>query len=116
MNLSPDWEFYLRQHGYDAVHWSKVGKPNAPDSEILARVRAEGWTLLTHDLDFGAILAATGWESPSVLQVRTQDVSPDVLGPTVLRAISQFANELATGVLVSIDENTARAHILPIGR
>ncbi len=116
MNLSPDWEAYLLQHGHDAIHWSRVGNSNDPDSEILSKAKSEGWTLMTHDLDFGAILAATDWNSPSVLQVRTQDVSPDVLGPTVLQAITQFADAIAAGALVSIDENAARVRVLPIGR
>ncbi len=32
--------------------------------------------VFTHDLDFGAILAATNAIAPSVIQVRTQDVMP----------------------------------------
>ncbi|MEO0709085.1 MAG: DUF5615 family PIN-like protein, partial [Cyanobacteria bacterium J06649_5] len=35
MNLSPDWVPFLTQAGIEAVHWSKVGKPDALDAEIM---------------------------------------------------------------------------------
>jgi predicted nuclease of predicted toxin-antitoxin system len=35
MNLSPLWVPFLSGHGVEAVHWSSVGSPSAPDSEIL---------------------------------------------------------------------------------
>lgn len=29
MNLSPDWVPVLIEGGFEAVHWSQVGEPNA---------------------------------------------------------------------------------------
>ena len=57
MNLSPEWEdvFHLSPHA--ATHWSRVGALDAPDEEILSWARAHEHIVLTHDLDFGAILA-----------------------------------------------------------
>jgi len=43
--------------------------------------------VLTHDLDFSAILAATHGEKPSVVQIRAEDVSPDVIGKQVIIAL-----------------------------
>lgn len=31
MNLSPAWVEFLEGEGFEAVHWSLVGEPNAPD-------------------------------------------------------------------------------------
>ena len=64
MNLSPRWVSLLADHGIQAAHWSMLGAKNAPDSEIMAYARAENYIVLTHDLDFGAILAATQGENP----------------------------------------------------
>jgi predicted nuclease of predicted toxin-antitoxin system len=36
MNLSPRWVDLLADAGIDAAHWSSLGRPNAPDSEIMA--------------------------------------------------------------------------------
>ena len=66
-----------------------------------------------HDLDFGAILAATKADSPSVLQLRTQDISPRRIGESVVSAFKQFEELLSQGALVSIDQKRARARILP---
>jgi predicted nuclease of predicted toxin-antitoxin system len=35
MNLSPLWVQFLTNRGFEAVHWSTVGQPSAPDPEIL---------------------------------------------------------------------------------
>jgi len=36
MNLSPTWVEALQTMGFEAIHWSSVGDPRAPDREILA--------------------------------------------------------------------------------
>jgi hypothetical protein len=41
--------------------------------------REHGYVVFTHDLDFGALLALTRARGPSVLQVRTQSVSRNVI-------------------------------------
>ena len=70
MNLSPRWVAFLGTHGFEAEYWSAVGPGHTPDVEIMAYARANDFVVLTHDLDFGAILAATGGEKPSVVQIR----------------------------------------------
>jgi predicted nuclease of predicted toxin-antitoxin system len=59
MNLSPRWVASLNQAGWEAVHWSSVGKGNELDSEIMRYAAEQNYVVLTHDLDFSAILAAT---------------------------------------------------------
>ena len=63
MNLSPRWVEWLAGVGFHAVHWLQIGPHNAPDNEIMAYARADGRVVLTLDLDFGAILAATHGKS-----------------------------------------------------
>jgi predicted nuclease of predicted toxin-antitoxin system len=113
MNLSPQWVEVLMSEGHDCVHWSEIGPPNAPDREILLWARSNGYVVFTHDLDFGAILAATKADSPSVLQIRTQDISPRRISESVVSAFKQFEDLLSQGALVSIDQKRARARILP---
>jgi len=69
INLSPHWVDVLADAGVEAAHWSTLGTYNAPDSEIMAYASANNCVVLTHDLDFGAILAATHGETPSVVQI-----------------------------------------------
>jgi predicted nuclease of predicted toxin-antitoxin system len=71
------------------------------------------YVVMTHDLDFGAMIAANGLTGPSVLQVRTRDVLPDAIGGLVLQALAGFAVELDKGALVTITNERGRARLLP---
>jgi predicted nuclease of predicted toxin-antitoxin system len=66
MNLSPRWIEVLTDAGVQAVHWSTLGAKNATDFEIMVYAGANDYVVITHDLDFGAILAATHGKKPSV--------------------------------------------------
>jgi predicted nuclease of predicted toxin-antitoxin system len=114
MNLSPAWVAFLERNGWQAVHWSSVGDPRATDRAIMDWARANDYVVFTHDLDFGTILAVTRAEGPSVLQVRAQNVLPEHLGEVVIAALRQFAQQLEVGALITVDEGTSRARILPI--
>jgi predicted nuclease of predicted toxin-antitoxin system len=57
MNLSPEWLATLREAGHQAFHWSELGDPRAPDSELMAWAIENDCAVLTHDLDFGTVLA-----------------------------------------------------------
>ncbi|MFU8858594.1 MAG: DUF5615 family PIN-like protein, partial [Deferrisomatales bacterium] len=101
MNLSPRWVEVFAAQGWEALHWSVVGDPTATDAQIMAWAREKCHVVFTHDLDFGALLAATRLEGPSVIQVRTDDVFPEVLGGLVVRALRQFERELLDGALIT---------------
>lgn len=113
MNLSPRWVSVLADAGVEATHWSMLGLISAPDSEIMAYAKLNEYVVLTHDLDFGAILAATHGEKPSVVQIRAEDVSPDVIGAQVVIALRQMAPELEEGALITVDPNRTRLRVLP---
>jgi predicted nuclease of predicted toxin-antitoxin system len=70
--------------------------------------------LLTHDLDFGVILAMTRARGPSVVQMRAQDLMPDAVEEIVLRVLRDCASDLERGALVSVDPYAARIRILPL--
>jgi predicted nuclease of predicted toxin-antitoxin system len=115
MNLSPQWVQVLERHNWQAVHWSSVGDPRAADQVIMDWARANRYVVFTHDLDFGAILAVTQAEGPSVLQIRAQNVLPDHLERFVVAALKQYSGLLESGALIVVDESTTRARVLPLG-
>lgn len=114
MNLPPRWVAALQEVGIEARHWSTVGAPNAPDEDVLSWTAANGFVLLTHDLDFGAILASSRASIPSVIQIRTEDVRPDVLVGRVASTLVQLAQSLTDGALVTIEPARERVRILPL--
>lgn len=116
MNLSPVWVEVFVRHGINAVHWSTIGDPRAPDTLLMNWARENSHIVFTHDLDFGALLALTQTISPSVIQVRTQDVTPAHLERTVISSLRQHAASLEAGALIILDESRARVRILPLNR
>ncbi|WP_027360782.1 DUF5615 family PIN-like protein [Desulforegula conservatrix] len=113
MNLSPRWVKLLNEAGFDSAHWSMLGANNAPDTEIMAYAKINGYVVLTYDLDFSAILAATHGEKPSVVQIRAENVNPDVIGWQVITAIRQMSVELENGALITVDPQRTRLRLLP---
>ena len=114
MNLSPSWVPALERNGWSAVHWADVGDPCAPDRIIMNWAADHRYIVFTHDLDFGTMLALSHEGSPSVLQIRAQDVLPVHLERTVLAALAQHGADLSSGALVVVDEHRSRVRLLPI--
>ena len=116
MNLSPTWVRFLEENGFGAVHWSTTGDPTATDAVVMAWARDRGFVVVTHDLDFSALLASTEAAGPSVIQVRTQDVLPDAIGSDVVRVLRDHHAALEQGAIISVDELASRVRVLPIRR
>ena len=113
MNLSPDWVGFLADANIQAVHWSTIGNPSAPDSVIMAWATEHKHVVFTHDLDFGSLLAVTKAKAPSVLQIRSQDTFPEAIGELVVSALHQCQTALELGALVTVDVNKTRVRLLP---
>ena len=113
MNLSPDWVAIFEKNFIEAVHWSSVGLATAPDFEIMEYARVHGYIVLTHDLDFGILLASSREGEPSVVQIRMQDLYPDVMEEQVLVALRFTEDELEAGALVTLGPQRMRVRSLP---
>ena len=114
MNLSPSWVERLASHGFEGVHWSTIGAATAPDVEILMWANEHKFVVLTNDLDFSAILAASSGATPSVVQIRTQDLLSDEVVSIVAKAINAHREDVERGALLSIDEAGTRVRMLPL--
>jgi predicted nuclease of predicted toxin-antitoxin system len=114
MNLSPSWVERLARHGFEAVHWSTIGAATAPDVKILTFANEHGFVVVTNDLDFSAILAASAQATPSVVQIRTQDLLSDEVVSIVVQALEAHRDHIERGALLSIDEAATRVRLLPL--
>lgn len=79
----------------------------------MAYASAHGYVVLTQDLDFGAILAVTQIQKPSVVQIRSEDLAPDSIGKLVLLALAEGESTLESGGLLSVDSKRTRMRVLP---
>ena len=113
MNLSPGWEKVFHEQGWETRHWSMVGDPCAPDTAIMEWARVNGYSVFTHDLDFGIVLSSTRARGPSIIQVRTQYVLPESLGPELVRILRNYESAIESGALITVDKNKSRIRILP---
>jgi predicted nuclease of predicted toxin-antitoxin system len=114
--LSSRWIAILEEAGFEAVHWSSVGAVDAPDRIIMEYAIREGYVILTRDLDFGTILAATRDLRPSVVQLRVKRASPSLIGIYVADVLRQSAIELEGGAFLTLDLKRTRLRILPLNR
>jgi predicted nuclease of predicted toxin-antitoxin system len=114
MNLSPAWVDFLGAAGIEAVHWASVGERDALDTDIMAHAAARNYVVLTHDLDFGAILAATNGAKPSVVQFRAGNLNPDTIGQHLIEALRRMEADLEQGALLTIEPGRARMRLLPL--
>ena len=114
MNLSPAWCAVFQRNGWASVHWSTIGDPRATDETLLRWAEENGYAVLSHDLDFGAILAATQARGPSVIQVRVRDVLPSVHEAPFVNVLRQFEAQIDAGALIVVEPSRARVRILPL--
>lgn len=114
MGISPASVRFLRDLGHDVVHIHEQGLDRASDAEILEKARYEGRIVLTHDLDFGDLLAASGAVLPSVIIFRLPIMRPETVSRYLEVLLEGYAAELARGAIVSVGERRIRLRLLPI--
>lgn len=116
MNLSPTWKPFLRNSGFETDHWSEIGAATATDRHIMQWAADRKAVVLTADLDFSAILAASGENGPSVMQIRADLLTPAAIGGAVVAALRDLGTDIETGAIITLDTYRARVRILPLQR
>lgn len=67
MGISQSTVRWLKEKGYDAIHLRDENLHTLPDDKIFKKAKKENRIVLTCDLDFGAILAFSKAEFPSII-------------------------------------------------
>jgi len=114
MGISPRVVSALRERGHEAIHLQEQGLGKMPDSEILAKARAEGRVVLTHDLDFGELLAASGGVLPSVIIFRLNDMRAENVNFHLFGLLKEQSEMLEKGAVCSVSERKIRIRALPL--
>ncbi|MBY0504836.1 MAG: DUF5615 family PIN-like protein [Bryobacteraceae bacterium] len=104
----------LRQRGYDCVHLRDRDLIKLPDPKIVDLAIEEGRAVLTFDLDFGALMAKFGTNSPSVILFRLRDQSPASVNSKLLAVVRDCVEALISGSLIVVDDSGYRIRRLPI--
>lgn len=114
MGISPNVVVWLRANGHDAVHVMERDYQRRSDSEILELARAEERIVLTHDLGFGSLLAASGLTLPSVVIFRLSNMRPASVIAHLRLVAERYAAQLEAGAVLSVTERRIRVRSLPL--
>ena len=115
MGISPRVVEKLRQKGHQAIHLQEVGLEKMADAAILEKARKEKSVVLTHDLDFGELLAISGGSLPSVVIFRLKDMRAHNVELHLFSLLKKHISALEKGAICSVTEGKVRISTLPIG-
>ena len=114
MGISPRTVACLRSLGHDAIHLHDEGLDRLSDVGILSRALDEGRVVLTHDLDFVDLVAASGARLPSVITFRLRNMSAGHVNRYLELILANYQERLIAGAVVSVAEGQIRVRSLPI--
>jgi predicted nuclease of predicted toxin-antitoxin system len=100
--------------GEEVVHLREQGLHTMPDDQILAKAVREQRIILTCDLDFGDLLAASGGSVPSVILIRMRNQTPKAVTPRVFQVLRTYHIALDAGAIVIVEDGGCRLRHLPI--
>ena len=114
MNLPRELGRRLSIAGHACRHTGDAGLAEASDVTIVEEAKANGEIIVTHDLDYGHLLAFSGDESPSLVIVRLRNTHPDNLFARFASALPAIEEPLLKGSIVVLGDAALRIRRLPI--
>ena len=114
MNISPLTVKDLSMLGWNIVRIPEIMDSKSKDIYILTYARDHNKVVITQDLDFSSLLALGGYEKPSVINLRFENAKPDFITNRIIEIVKELERELDKGIVVSVDEISARYRNLPI--
>lgn len=114
MNISPLTVEELRKKGWNIVRVSETMSVKTKDIEILIFAKKNNKVLISQDLDFSMLLAVGGYKKPSVINLRLNNTKPNFITMRIIEIVYEMEKELQEGIVVSVDETSARFRNLPI--
>jgi predicted nuclease of predicted toxin-antitoxin system len=115
MGVSQQVVEWLRTKGHDAVHLRDEGLQRLPNGEIFQKAGREQRIVLTFDLDFGEILAASGRQIVSVILFRLRNTRTGFVIQRLDDVLNHSSAELMQGAIVIVEDGRHRVRRLPIG-
>jgi predicted nuclease of predicted toxin-antitoxin system len=114
MNLPRALGRRLAVAGHACRHVADIGSVRAPDAAIVEEARRQGEVILTHDLDYGHLLAFSGQSAPSVVILRLRNTHPDHLFAGFAAAWPEIERPLTESAIVILEDGALRIRRLPI--
>ena len=116
MNVPRELGRRLAKEGHSWRHVADVGFARASDETIVEEARPKGEVIVTHDLDYGRLLAFSGARDPSVIIFRVRNTSARNLHDRIVRGWLEIETPLNEGAVVTIEDAALRIRMLPISK
>ncbi len=114
MNLPRSLGKRLEEAGHECRHVGDIGLSQAKDMDIMAEAKENQEVILTHDLDFGHLLAFSGDTVPSVIIFRLRDCHPVQLFARLSAVLPVIDEPLRDGAITILEDAAVRIRRLPI--
>jgi predicted nuclease of predicted toxin-antitoxin system len=115
MGVSQGIVNWLRSAGHDAKHLRDEGLHRLPNGDIFQKGFIEHRVVLTFDLDFGEIVAASEGRMVSVVLFRLHNTRTDHVLERLRAVLEQSSAQLRSGAIIVVEEGRHRVRRLPIG-
>lgn len=114
MNVPRSLMYRLTSEGHQCRHVGDIGMDRAEDMAIVREAKVRGEVIVTHDLDYGHLLAFSGEKVPSVIIFRLRNTHPNNLSKRLLEVWPEIEGALTEGAIVVIEDAVFRIRGLPI--
>lgn len=115
-NIPPSLSPLLQRINWQASHAYDLKLNGKSDIDIVEFSIEHDFIIITHDLDYSRIVSLSGKTKPSVLSLRLDKISVDIIFNLISQNKIQLEHYLQKGALVSIDEKGFRFRTLPVVR
>ena len=114
MGISQKTIRWLRDQEYNVTHLRELNLQKEIDKNIFELALDENRIVLTFDLDFAEILAASGEKAPSVIIFRLKNAKPENVNKCLAKVLQDSAEALEEGSIISVTDHRHRVRRLPI--
>lgn len=114
VHISPLTVKELQKADYSVTRVTDKLPSTASDNEIIQLANKEQAVIITQDLDFSAIIAQSGLNSPSIISLRIANARPDIIARILLNVLPFIEDYIIKGSIISIDEYGYRVRRLPV--
>ncbi len=114
VGISPTLGILLESEGHGFRYLPDYFSNKTPDSSILEIALEAGEVIITHDLDFGKLLAFSKQNQPSVILFRIHHINPIIFYERLIKSWEYIEEPLAQGALIVIENESIRVRMLPI--
>lgn len=116
MNIPRKMKALLESIGHQCRHAGDIGLAQANDWTILNEAARENEVIMTHDLDYGRLLAFSDATKPSVVIVRLFKPHPDAIFERLKSVWDAIEQPLKEGAIVVMEDAATRIRLLPVKR